>query len=465
LRVIVANGDRITSPGSCSDLHINIDGEHFNIACYGLSLVSYNMVLRVQWLESLGPILWDFKQCTIKFVRDGHTVLWSAERPAPAPPALLTVSSNLMEDLLLGFAPLFTEPTGLPPQRGRCHQIRLLPGTPPVVVRPYRYAHHQELELECQCAEMLRTEVIRPNSSTFSAPVLLVKKSDDSWRFYVDYRALNAKTVKDKFPISVVEELLDELCGASFFTKLDLLLGYHQVLMHPEDIEKTDFRTHEGLFEFLVMHFGLTNPPATIQVLMNAVLRPYLHRFVLVFFDDILIFSNSWTEHLRHVQLVLTALQEHQLFIKRSKCSFGVRSVAYLGHVISEAGVAMDPQKVQAVLDWPVPQTVRAVRAFLGLAVYYRRFIKEYSVITTPLTALLTKGGFRWTTESESAFRRLQHALTEAPVLQLPDFDTPFIIECDASGSGFSAVLHQETSPIAFFSHQIAPPPCQTRRL
>jgi hypothetical protein len=178
-----------------------------------------------------------------------------------------------------------------------------------------------------------------------------VKKSDDSWRFCVDYRALNAKTIKDKLPIPVMEELLDELHGASFFTKMDLRSGYHQVLMHPEDIEKTAFQTHEGLFEFLVMPFSLTNAPTTFQALMNAVLCPYLRHFILVFFNDILIFSNSWTKHLHHVQLILTALQEHQLFVKRTKCLFGARSVAYLGHVISEPEVTMDPQKVQAVLD------------------------------------------------------------------------------------------------------------------
>jgi hypothetical protein len=202
---------------------------------------------------------------------------------------------------------LFIEPSGLPPERERCHHIHLILGTAPVTVRPYRYAHAQKQELERQCAEMLRTGVIRPSTSAFSVPVLLVKKHDGSWRFCIDYCALNAVTVKDRFPIPVVE-LLDELRGAEFFTKLDLRSGYHQVRMAVDDIDKTAFRTHEGLFEFLMMPFGLTNASATFQAMMNVILNPFLRRFVLVFFNDILIFKCSWSKHLRHVHIILSKL-------------------------------------------------------------------------------------------------------------------------------------------------------------
>lgn len=222
---------------------------------------------------------------------------------------------------------------------------------------------------------MLRQGIIRPSTSAFSSPALLVRKPDGSWRLCIDYRALNAKTLKDKFLIPAVEQLLDELRGAKFFTKLDLRSGYHQVRMFVDNIVKTAFRTHQGLFEFLVMPFGLTNAPATFQALMNEVLKPFLRKFVLVFFDDILIYSTSQAEHLRHVCLVLDTLRHHQLFLKRS---FAQRTVAYLGHVISEDGVAMDKAKVDVVLAWPQTRSVRAVRGFLGLAGYYRRFVKNY---------------------------------------------------------------------------------------
>lgn len=255
----------------------------------------------------------------------------------------------------------------------------------------------------------------------------------------------------------MIEELLDELFGARYFTKLDLRSGYHQVRMNPDNIAKTAFRTHEDLYEFLVMPFRLTNAPATFQALMNEVLRPFLRQFVLVFFNDILIYSKTWAEHLSHIRAVLLVLRANQLFLKRSKCSFAETSVSYLGHVVSGQGVAMDTSKVEAITSWPTPASVRALRGFLGLAGYYRRFIKDFGSIAAPLTGLLKKDAFRWSSVADDAFKMLQRALTTASVLALPDFTSAFIVECDASGSGIGVVLHQGNGAITFFSRALPP--------
>jgi hypothetical protein len=205
------------------------------------------------------------------------------------------------------------------------------------------------------------------------------------------------------------------------------------------------------------MPFGLCNAPATFQALMNDLIQPFLLRFVLMFFDDILIYSASWADHLRHLWAIFMILQQHRLFIKRSKCAFGERSIAYLGHVISDAGVAMDPAKVQVVSAWPQPHSARAVRGFLGLAGYYRKFVQDYDSIAAPLTALLKKHDFSFNDKAAAAFQALKAAVTSASVLVLPDFARLFVVECDASTYGFGAVLIQDKHPIAYFSWPVAP--------
>jgi hypothetical protein len=458
LTATVANGERILCPGVIRGAPIVIAGVEFFVDFFVMPLAGYDLVLGTQWLVTLGRVEWDFQARTMSFSRRDRAICWTDVATARAPRLTAAAAHDyLLDELLAAFNDVFAAPTGLPPVRARDHAIVLKPGAAPVAVRPYRYLAAHKDELERQCSEMMGQGIVRRSDSAFSSPVILINKPDGSWRFCVDYRALNALTIKDAFPIPVVDELLDELKGARFFTKLDLRSGYHQVRMKPADIHKTAFRTHDGLYEFLVMPFGLCNAPATFQALMNEVLWPFLRRFVLVFFDDILIYSSSWADHLRHVRAVLAMLQQHQLFVKKSKCAFAVPSVAYLGHVISEAGVAMDPAKVEAVRDWPQPRSARAVRGFLGLAGYYRKFVHGFGVIAAPLTALLKKEGFSWMEEATRAFTALKTAVTTAPVLALPDFTKQFIVECDASTHDFGAVLIQDGHPIAFFSRPVAP--------
>jgi len=224
--------------------------------------------------------------------------------------------------------------------------------------------------------------------------VILIKKKDGTWRFCIDYRALNTKIVKDSFPMPTVDELLDELFGAKFFSKLDLWSGYHQIRVSPEDCYKTTFRTYQGLYEWLVMPFGLTNAPATFQSLMNSVFATVLRKFVLVFFDDILIYSPDWPAHLQHLRIALSILSHDSLVVKLSKCSFGQQWVDYLGHIISSDGVWVDDTKIAAIKEWPVPVSVKNLRAFLGLASYYRKFIKNFAMLAAPLTDLLREDNF-----------------------------------------------------------------------
>lgn len=349
---------------------------------------------------------------------------------------------EVVQPILQQFQSVFAEPKGLPPQRVCDHSIPLLPGSKPVNLRPYRFNPALKDEIESQISKMLESGVIQPSHSAFASPALLVRKKDGSWRLVIDYRQLNAITVKSTYPMPVIDELLDELAGAKWFSKLDLRAGYLQIRMKAGDEHKTAFQTHTGHYEYKVMSFGLTGAPATFQGAMNATLKTVLRKFALVFFDDILIYSPDLASHLDHLQQVLSLLQKHQWQVKLSKCSFAQQQLTYLGHIISAAGVSTDPGKIKEVVDWPVPTSVKKLRGFLGLAGYYRKFVRNFGVISKPLTQLLRKGvPFVWSDATDLAFQHLKQALVSAPVLALPDFSKPFTVETDASEAGIGAVL------------------------
>ncbi|CAJ2661993.1 unnamed protein product [Trifolium pratense] len=414
-RVLVGNGEIMTAEGMINQLPLDIQGHKLEIPVYLLPVAGADVILGASWLATLGPHVADYASLTLKFFLEGKFVTLVGEsevRPSAAQFHHLkrlqntdaidecftvqwlksTEITDIFKDfptniepeiaiLLHTYKDLFNTPSALPPSRSQNHTIPLIEGANPVKVKPYRYPHSQKEQIETMVQDMLQQGIIQPSTSPFSSPIVLVKKKDGTWRFCTDYRALNALTIKDSFPIPTVDELLDELFGA----------------------------------------------------------------------------SSSWQDHLTHLDAVLKVLQDNSLFVKLSKCSFGVSEIEYLGHMVTGQGVSMDRDKVQAVLNWSTPTNVKQLRGFLGLTGYYRRFIKSYAKIAAPLTDLLKKESYRWNDQAEIAFQQLKEAVTSAPVLALPNFHKPFILETDASGVGIGAVLHQDNHPIAYFSKKLVP--------
>lgn len=345
---------------------------------------------------------------------------------------------------------------GLPPDREIEFVIDTYPGAEPAFKNPYRMAPAELKELKIQLEELVNKGFVRPSFSPWGAPVLFVKKKDGSLRMCIDYRELNKLTIKNKYPLPRIDDLFDQLTGARVFSKIDLRSGYYQLKIKEEDIPKTAFRTRYGHYEFLVMSFGLTNAPAAFMDMMNRIFKDFLDKFVIVFIDDILVYSKTEEEHVEHLRMVLSKLKTHRLYAKFSKCEFWLDRVNFLGHVISKEGIAVDPAKVQAVMEWSQPKNVGEVRSFLGLAGYYRRFIEGFSKLATPLTRLTRKNvKFWWADDCEKSFQKLKQKLISAPILTLPTEDGNYSIYCDASKIGLGCVLMQDGKVIAYASRQL----------
>ena len=372
-----------------------------------------------------------------------------------------------VQSLLSTYPHVFTSPHGMPPDRPIKHTIELEPGFRPPARAPYRMSTVELQELKKQLTELIELGFIQPSSSPFASPVLLVPKPNGTWRLCVDYRALNMGTIKSMYPLPRIDDLFQQLHGAKFFSKLDFTSGYWQIEVDPADRHKTAFTTRYGLFEWRVMPMGLTSAPGTFQRAMNHLFHDLLDKGVVVYLDDVLIYSRTLEEHLHLLELVLQRLHEHQFHASLPKCMFAQERITFLGHVLSAGGIQPLEDKVKAVRDWPRPSTVHDVRSFLGMCSFYRKFVRNFAHIAAPLHEL-TKGNPKkkaavvWTDACEVAFNTLKDQLCEAPVLILPDPTKPFVIHTDASDFAAGSVLMQETDtglhPVEYYSRKLKGP-------
>ncbi|GBG60072.1 hypothetical protein CBR_g403 [Chara braunii] len=346
---------------------------------------------------------------------------------------------------------------GILPMHDVEHSIQLVPDYRVHHQAPYRLSIPEATELKCQLEELLRLGFIKPNNSPWGAPVLFARKADGTLRLCIDYRGLNRYTVKNSYPMPRSDELFDRLAGNHFFTKIDLHRGYHQIRVAAADQPKTALRSRFGHYEFTVMPFGLTNAPATFQRAMNDIFRDILEQYVLVYLDDILVYSRTLEEHLRHLRDVLDRLRRHGFYAKLSKCRFAQHKVDFLGHYVSDQGLHMHDAKITAIAEWSAPTSAKQLRNFLGLTSYFSNFIRGYARYSYVLTSTLLRKNlpWAWTPLHEDAFRALKKAVTCAPVLHLPDFDRPFILTTDASDFVVGAVLSQVFPSSPDSSHRV----------
>ncbi|GJV93166.1 putative nucleotidyltransferase, ribonuclease H [Tanacetum coccineum] len=428
----------------------------FNIDMMPIELGSFDVIIGMDWLARNHAVIVCDEKIAQKYMEKGCQLFL----------AHVTVKENKdkldekrLEDVptVRDFPEVFPEDLpGLPPTRQVEFQIDLVPSAAPVARAPYRFAPSEMEELSTQLQELSDKGFIRPSSSPWGASVLFVKKKYGSFQMCIDYRELNKLTVKNRYPLPRIDDLFDQLQGSSVFSKIDLRSGYHQHRVRNKDIPKTAFRTRYGHYEFQVMPFGLTNAPAVFMDLMNRVCRPYLDKFMIVFIDDILIYSKTKEEHDVHLRLILEWLKKEELYAKFLKCDFWLSKVQFLGHVIDSEGIHVDPANIESIKDWESPKTPTEIRQFLGLVGYYRRFIEGFSKIVKPMTKLTQKSvKFNWGEKEETAFQTLKQKLCSAPILALPERSENFVVYCDASHKGLGVVLMQKEKVIAYASRQL----------
>ncbi|KAL0546911.1 hypothetical protein IC582_016830 [Cucumis melo] len=481
LSVSTPSGECMLSKAKVKTCQIKIAGHVIEVTLLVLDMLDFDVILGMDWLAANHASI----DCSRKEVtfnppsRASFKFKGEGSRSLPQVISVIRASKLLNQgtwgilasvvdtreaDVSLSSEPVVRdypdvfpeELPGLPPHREVEFAIELEPGTVPISRAPYRMAPAELKELKVQLQELLDKGFIRPSVSPWGAPVLFVKKKDGSMRLCIDYRELNKVTVKNRYPLPRIDDLFDQLQGATVFSKIDLRSGYHQLRIKDEDVPKTAFRSRYGHYEFVVMSFGLTNALAVFMDLMNRVFREFLDTFVIVFIDDILIYSKTEAEHEKHLRMVLQTLRDNKLYAKFSKCEFWLKQVSFLGHVVFKAGVSMDPAKIEAVTGWTRPSTVSEVRSFLGLAGYYRRFVENFSRIATPLTQLTRKGApFVWSKACEDSFQNLKQKLVTAPVLTVPDGSGSFVIYSDASKKGLGCVLMQQGKVVAYASRQL----------
>ncbi|CAA0806248.1 Uncharacterized mitochondrial protein AtMg00860, partial [Striga hermonthica] len=485
LEVCLASGKTISTDTMVQGLEISIGGRTLEADAYIIDMRDFDVILGMDWLTHYRADIWCLEKEVTLHPTDGESIVFygAKSRTVPKDISSLKAMKGIKKGSCQGYLVSMTregeekKPSpgevsivceypdvfpdqlpGGPPNRQVEFTIDLLPGAGPVSKDPYRMAPKELQELKTQIQELLNLGFIRPSVSPWRAPVLFVKKKDSSMRMCIDYRELNNLTVKNKYPLPRIEDLFDQLRGASVFSKIDLRSGYHQLKIKESDVSKTAFRTRYGHYEFVVMPFGLSNAPVVFMDLMNCVFHPYLDRFIIVFIDDILVYSRDLEEHKEHLRIVLETLRREKLYAKFSKCEFWLDRVAFLGHIVTARGIEVDPGKIEAVSKWETPKNASDIRSFLGLAGYYRRFIEGFSKVAQPLTNLTKKNiKFVWSPQCESSFLELKRRLTSAPVLTIPDPTLEFTIYSNASKMGLGCVLMQQGKVVAYASRQLKP--------